>query len=126
RLRLALSGIPGIRLIETPSQTHASYLRFPVLVEEAACRAPLIAALRARGIAAGPLYPRPLHRVDELAGHGPDHGGRFPNAERLAECLLTLPTYPHVDDRVVGAVRQAAEAVLGVAPGTAEPREPAR
>ncbi|MGD8395784.1 MAG: DegT/DnrJ/EryC1/StrS family aminotransferase, partial [Candidatus Eiseniibacteriota bacterium] len=42
RLRLALSGIPGIRLIETPSQTHASYLRFPVLVEEAACRAPLI------------------------------------------------------------------------------------
>jgi dTDP-4-amino-4,6-dideoxygalactose transaminase len=51
--------------------------------------------LAERGISTGLHYPIPLHRQPALAelGLGP---GSFPNAERAASEVLSLPMYPHL------------------------------
>ena len=52
-------------------------------------------------------YPIPCHRAGAYAGHA---GESFPNSERLAETVLSLPLHPHLPveavDRVCEAVGQ--------------------
>ena len=52
-------------------------------------------------------YPIPCHRAGAYAGHA---GESFPNSERLAETVLSLPLHPHLPaeavDRVCDAVGQ--------------------
>jgi len=51
--------------------------------------------LRDNGVGAAIHYPTPIHLTDPFASpaHGP---GSFPNAERLAAEVLTLPLYPGI------------------------------
>jgi dTDP-4-amino-4,6-dideoxygalactose transaminase len=55
----------------------------------------VLARLNAAGVGAAIHYPVPVHRTGAFAhlGHGP---GSFPNAERIAPELLSLPIYPQI------------------------------
>ena len=66
--------------------------------------------LAARGIATQVAYPSTLPAQPALR-HLKDHRRSFPQAERMAETILSLPMYPelspHAIDRIVGTVAQA-------------------
>jgi len=96
RLERRLAGLEGVQLIVASRDSYATYLRFPVVLRGREVRERAEAALHDAGISAGGLYPRALNQTAELAATCPDHGRAFPNAERMARCLLTLPTYPFV------------------------------
>lgn len=68
-------------------------------------------ALKARGIASGVHYPTPLHLQPACAGFRYERG-RFPNAERAAESVLSLPLYPEMTD---AAVNRVTEVLLDIA-----------
>jgi dTDP-4-amino-4,6-dideoxygalactose transaminase len=68
------------------------------------------ARLKARGVATGVHYPRPVHLQPGFSdlGFGP---GRFPAAEALAETTLSLPIYPELG---LAAQKTVADAIAAV------------
>ena len=77
----------GFKVIEVPPGSASSYHLYVVEVEN---RDEVIDHLRSRGIGCGIHYPVPLHLQPAFAhlGHRP---GAFPNAERAASRVLSLP-----------------------------------
>jgi dTDP-4-amino-4,6-dideoxygalactose transaminase len=69
----------------------------------------LMQALRQRGVGSLIHYPIPLHLQPAFAGSG--QAGDFPQAERAAREILSLPLYPALRDEqvleVTAAVRDA-------------------
>ena len=72
------------------------------------------ARLLGQGIETGVHYPVPLHRQPAYAALGLAEGS-FPEAERAAREVLTLPIHPHLADRQVERVAQALAAALEAA-----------
>ena len=87
---------------------------FHVYTVRTADRDGYAAALKAEGIATGIHYPVPVHLQPAHAdlGYGP---GSFPEAERAAAEVLSLPIFPEMTDEQVQTV---AAAVRGVAQRT--------
>jgi dTDP-4-amino-4,6-dideoxygalactose transaminase len=110
----ALAGIPDIELpLEVPGRRHVWHvyaLRVP-----AERRAAILEALKEHGIGAGLHYPTPVHLQPCFAelGYGP---GDFPEAERHADCELSLPLYPEMTQAMVEEVSRALAIVLGADP----------
>lgn len=87
-----LAGVPGLVLPRTlPGNEHVWHL-YTVRVPE---RDRLLGVLHDAGIGAGVHYPVPIHLQGAFAhlGHRP---GDFPQAERAARELLSLPIYPGI------------------------------
>ena len=113
RYRAALGPLEAkglVRLpVERPGGTHV-YHQFAVRVP--AGRDAVRARLLEAGVETGVHYPIPLHRQPCYAGLGLDEGS-FPESERAAREVLTLPIYPHLGDaqvdRVVSALGRALE-----------------
>lgn len=72
----------------------------------------VLARLNAAGIGAGVHYPTPIHLTGAFAdlGYRP---GAFPNAERVAPELLSLPIYPQITAAQQEAVAEALTAAFG-------------
>ncbi|GIJ27059.1 glutamine--scyllo-inositol aminotransferase [Micromonospora qiuiae] len=70
----------------------------------------VLARLTAAGVGAAIHYPVPVHRTPAFAGLGYAEGA-FPNAERIAPELLSLPVYPQLtekqQERIVATLRAA-------------------
>ena len=109
--------------VERPGVRHAWHLyavRLPS--EEVVTRADgrssrrdqVRARLLGQGIETGVHYPVPLHRQPAYAALGLEEGS-FPEAERAAREVLTLPIHPHLADRQVERVAQALAAALEAA-----------
>jgi len=104
-----LSGISGIELPRTlPGNDHVWHL----YVVRVANRDEVLARLNAEGIGAGIHYPTPLHLHGAMRDLGYREGD-FPQAERAATEILSLPMYPHLtieqQERVATALRRALE-----------------
>ncbi len=112
RFARALRGIEGLELVSPAPESYAIYLRFPVLLPDVELRDRAMIALRIAGIGASCLYPEPLTGIPAIRERSPDGRRIFPNAERMAKRLLCLPTYPHVDDRVVERAAEILSSVL--------------
>lgn len=90
--------IPG-----SESVYHLYVIQLPPPVDREALRS----ELRARGIATGLHYPRPVHLhggMRQALGLSP---GAFPVAEAVAGRILSLPIYPEMSDAQVEAVCDA-------------------
>jgi dTDP-4-amino-4,6-dideoxygalactose transaminase len=94
RLR-SVVGVP----IERPGYLH-TYQTYMIVAER---RAELLQHLAARGVDAKVHYPVPIHLQPAAAalGHRP---GAFPNAEWLAEHIVSLPLYGELTDAQQAAV----------------------
>ncbi len=94
---------------EAPGSRHV-YHQFVIRVKD---RDRVRAALREKGIETGVHYPVPLHLQPCYAWMGLREGS-FPEAERAAREVLSLPLYPELTDgqvdRVCAAVREAVDA----------------
>jgi dTDP-4-amino-4,6-dideoxygalactose transaminase len=105
----ALEGAEGIRLPYTAPWAEPVWHLFPV---EVADRDAVRARLRDMGVATGVHYPTPIHLQPAYThlGRGP---GTFPEAERSAARVLSLPMYPELSDpqvdRVAASLRAATE-----------------
>lgn len=87
--------------------------RWPLLARSAAARSDLLQRLTAAGISATTMYSRTLPEI--VAEHdGATSYERFPNAERFASRLLTLPVHARLMERDFAAMR----IVLDPAPGS--------
>jgi dTDP-4-amino-4,6-dideoxygalactose transaminase len=104
--RRLLDGLDGLRFQrQAPWSTHVHHL----LVVESDDRDALRDQLAAAGVETGIHYPVPIHLQPAYADLG-HRRGAFPNAERLAEQVLSLPMYPELTtgqvESVAAAVRQ--------------------
>jgi dTDP-4-amino-4,6-dideoxygalactose transaminase len=84
---------------------------FHLYVVRAASREALAERLRRAGVATAVHYPMPIPL--QLAYGGPSGAGQFPEAERAAHEVLSIPIYPELTDeeveRVATALAAAAE-----------------
>lgn len=102
-----LKSIEGLILPDNAKE-DAVYLRYPVLVRGRAKRDDIYHKLRAEGLGASTMYPEPLDRIHDLKSYLAKEGA-YPNAGRMADELLALPTHHFVleedIDRIVMIIR---------------------
>ena len=104
--RELLDGVGDLRMqtVATDS-THIYHL----FIVESARRDELQKHLSDRGVQTGIHYPIPIHLQPAYAELGYSQGA-FPNAERLADTMLTLPMFPELEreqiEYVVDTVRE--------------------
>jgi len=101
----AFAGIDGVRTpLVDPDNEHI-YHQYTVRVQR---RDALKAHLGKLGVGCAVYYPTPLHLQPCFSQLG-HHQGQFPQAERAAREVLSLPVYPELSDalqdQVVDAVR---------------------
>jgi dTDP-4-amino-4,6-dideoxygalactose transaminase len=102
-----LADLPGVRPVPTLAGNEHIFHLYVVRV---ANRDAVLARLNAEGIGAGVHYPVPIHLQGAFAHLGHKRGD-FPQAERAAAEILSLPMFPQItaeqQDRVVAALRTA-------------------
>ena len=110
--RERLAGLPLVLPPEDPDGGEQVYHLFVVESDE---RDRVIGELRAAGIGAAIHYPTPIHLQPAWTELG-DGPGSFPEAERLAGRIISLPCFPGMTDDAVDRVAGALRAALSAAP----------
>lgn len=99
----ALAGIDGIT---TPTEVAgARHIYHIYCIRVAGDRDAILAELNARGIGAGIHYPIPVHMQPAMAHRG-WKAGDFPNAERAANSIISLPMYPELDTEQLSRITE--------------------
>src|SRR5207244_5240592 len=102
--RQRLEKLPGIQLLRAPDDPEAHvYHLFVIRVAE---REALRNALDAEGIETGLHYPIPVH-LQPAYEHLGYRAGSFPESEKAAREVLSLPLHPHMTDESVHFVDDA-------------------
>ncbi len=95
-----------------PDGVHAWGI-YSILLESAAARAKVQAAMQAQDVPSAIYYPRPLHKQPAYAAaHAQAAAGPLPVSEDLCERILCLPMHPYLDDAQVDRVAAAVRAGL--------------
>ena len=99
-----LSQIPG-----ASGQQNVPYLRFPVVLPGRSARDKVLVEQDGAALGVSGMYPDTVAGIAQLRGRF--DGRRFPEAERVAASLITLPTHPFVSEidrtRIVALVNDA-------------------
>lgn len=114
RYRARLAALPGIAFQVVQPGDRSSYKDFTILVEPAEfglTAAELARALAAEGIDTRRYYAPPVHRHAAYREIGCQFEGRLPVTNWLAERVLSLPIYSHMDDALVDDICAAVERV---------------
>lgn len=114
-LDVGLSGIKGLIIPEIAADRTHVYHQYTVRInsEFPISRDEFVEALHAREIGAGVYYPRALHTYPHIAklGYKIDD---FPEAERAASEVVSLPVHPNVSENdiktIVDAIKDIAHA----------------
>jgi perosamine synthetase len=108
-----LSGIKGLIIPKIqPGRTHV-YHQYTIRITPkfGMAREEVIKQLHKREIGAGIYYPKPLHSYPHIAKLGYKIGD-FPESERVAEEVLSLPVHPKVGrediNKIVAAIKELA------------------
>jgi dTDP-4-amino-4,6-dideoxygalactose transaminase len=103
-------GLAGLAITPRASNESTSVWAQYTIRLQPGRRDALAAALKAQGIPTAVYYARPLHRQAAYRDFPVAEGG-LPVCERLSEEVISLPMHaylePPVQDRIIGAVRQA-------------------
>jgi dTDP-4-amino-4,6-dideoxygalactose transaminase len=105
-----LSGIPGLILPFQPLWARPVHHLYVIRVQD---RQELQNYLKAAGIGTGIHYPIPLH-LQRAYSHLGYEEGDFPNAERMATDILSLPMYPQLTRTEQGTVARTVQESLAV------------
>lgn len=87
--------LAGCARLQCPADAPGEFCVYHTFVVQADQRDELVRHLEARGIGTAIHYPTPIHlmTVGRKLGHGP---GEFPETERQAGRILSLPIYPEL------------------------------
>jgi dTDP-4-amino-4,6-dideoxygalactose transaminase len=106
RYHEGLEGVGDLVLPKVDESNEHIFHQYTVRTQR---RDALLEHLRRRGIGCAVYYPTPLHLQPCFAGLG-YREGQFPEAERAAREVLSLPIYPELDGgaqaRVIEAIRE--------------------
>jgi dTDP-4-amino-4,6-dideoxygalactose transaminase len=109
RYARALAGAEPVRVPYTAPWAEPVWHLYAIETDN---RDAVAARLRELGVDTGVHYPTPIHLQPAYAHLG-HRRGTFPETERSAERVLSLPMYPELSDaqvdRIVAAVRAATE-----------------
>ena len=107
--RLLSEGLEGLPVVppSAPAGGRHVYNQYTIRHED---RDGLADKLDRDGIGTGVYYPRPIHRQPAYVGVDAD----APNAERLADRVLSLPVHPSLSDDDVARIVDAVAAYAGV------------
>lgn len=99
KLSEGLKNIKGLVLPKVKQDRSHVYHQYTIRVtpDFAISRDELVKHLRENGVGAGVYYPRPLHSFKHIAEFGYKTGD-FPEAERAAAEVVSLPVHPKVTD----------------------------
>ncbi len=104
-----LEDVAGVDLFPEPAGAYSVYHLFVVEVDD---RDRVLAALNEAGIGAALHYPVPVHLQEAYASLGLGEGS-FPNAERSASRLLSLPMFAEITrDQIARVATVLRHAVL--------------
>ena len=95
--------VPGV------PRAAAACLRLPIICTSEQERDRVISAGNRAGLGFSVMYPSALNGLPQLSGRLTPRA--VPNAERLAQCLLTVPVHPFVsanDSRLIAGILQSA------------------
>lgn len=106
--KLALDGLPGIRLLDYGTTNENSHHYVVLEVDErcAVTRDELISTLHAENILARRYFWPACHRMKPYRDLYPHSGLLLPNTEAVAERVIVLPTGPALTTSQVGTVAQ--------------------
>ena len=105
RLDRGLKGVKGlVGPTVLPNRTHV-YNQYTIRITKdfPLSRDEVAAKLREKGIGAGIYYPKPLHAIPHIARYGYAPGD-FPEAERAAAEVLSLPVHPGVSEADIATI----------------------
>jgi dTDP-4-amino-4,6-dideoxygalactose transaminase len=106
----ALAGMAGL---STPTEMDgARHIYHIYCIRVNGERDAILAELNARGIGAGIHYPVPLHLQPALRDYG-WRMGDFPNAERAASTIISLPIYPEMTIEQLNTITEEVADVIG-------------
>jgi len=100
----ALTGAPGVAMVQVLPGAEPVYARFPVL-SEASRRSALVAALESAGIGATMSYPSALIDVPQVAARLAHDQRPTPGATDVARRIVTLPTHAYSPSDLAARVR---------------------
>lgn len=93
-----------------PEGLQSVWAQYTLKLPQGADRAAIQASMKEKGVASAVYYAKPLHRQDAYSHHG-IAGGELPVTDMLADCVLSLPMHPYLDegtqDRVTAALISA-------------------
>jgi dTDP-4-amino-4,6-dideoxygalactose transaminase len=95
-----LAAIRGVKPAFTDPANEHTFHQYTIRAER---RDELLAHLKQQGIGSKVYYPKPLHLQSCFANLGYPKG-RFPEAEKAAAEVLSLPVYPELSDDACEAV----------------------
>lgn len=100
--------LAGVTDVQTPADKDYERAVYHAFVIQADRRDALKAHLESRGVGSAVHYPRPIHlqSVGASLGYGP---GSFPETERQADKILSLPIYPELTEDDLGHVAATIE-----------------
>lgn len=100
-----LGAVAGVNLLAEPPGCEPAYHQFTVRVEG---RDELVESLKTHGVSSGVYYPIPIHLTDafRFLGYG---AGDFPEAEKAAKEVLSLPLFSQMSDEQLDSVCSAVE-----------------
>ncbi len=102
--------------VGTPQEMPYAQHVYHVYAVRTARREELEAQLQARGVGTAIHYPTPVYLQPAYADLG-YHAGDFPNAERAAREVLSLPMFPELSpDQLAHVASSVCEAAAGAAP----------
>jgi dTDP-4-amino-4,6-dideoxygalactose transaminase len=108
RYDAALDGATAVRPLARPEGTEHAFHLYVVRCED---REAFRAALEVAGVATLIHYPRPIHGHEPYRGLG--EGRDLRGAEDLARSVVSLPTYPELDDAEVEHVAEVVHRAAG-------------
>ena len=104
-----MTPLPGIGFQEVRRNCRSSFKDFSITIDPDAfgmSRDELARALTAENIDTRKYYDPPVHRQTAYRGWAPP-AGTLPHTERLAERILSIPVWSHMDEATARGVCQA-------------------
>ena len=101
QLQKALSGVPGLRVIDASHPKAESSFYCLTLVLEgplADKRNAAVARLNAAGVGTSVYYPQPVPRMTYYRTKYGYDSGRHPNATQISDQSIALPVGPHLNE----------------------------
>lgn len=104
-----ISNYQFVTIPKVPPGGRSVYLRFPIIIEDKHLADSLFQVLSKAGIGVSRSYVRTLPDIFSSYDFAPPE--RFPGAERLADCLLTLPTHHLVKEDDIARIKTVFDSI---------------
>lgn len=115
KLSQGLAGINGITLPFTKEGRSHVYHQYTIRIGDdfPLTRDEFVQAVQEKGVGAGVYYPKPLHSYPHIEKLGYKMGD-FPEAERAANEVVSLPVHPNVSDDDINTIISVIKEVSNV------------